>query len=110
MVASIKFFFLKFLHFFSLLHFFLQLVTGFGGKKWSLFLLVSHFWKKSGKKVVTAPTNLRFQHFPTRISKLFLKKFKIFSWKEILKIKIPRVFSKKIQEFSWKDVRKEDII
>ena len=74
MVTSIKFFFLKFLHFFYIFTFFYNLVTGFGGKKWSPFTLVSPFGMKKwslGENVGTAPTNLRFQHFYTQFSVTF---------------------------------------
>ena len=88
---------------FKIFTFFYNLVTGFGGKKWSPFIVVSPFGMKKwslGENVGTAPTNLRFQHFytqfsvtfrecsdhflrgefSTRISKLFLKIKKDFSW------------------------------
>ena len=93
-------------------------MTGFGGKKWSLFTLVSPFGVKKwsfDEKVGTAPTNLRFQRFYTQIQchfpwvqwplfkgEIFHENFKIISkkiqfsrGKKFRKIKIPRVFLKK---------------
>ena len=49
-------------------------MTGFGGEKWSPFIVVSPFGMKKwslGENVGTAPTNLRFQHFYTQFSVTF---------------------------------------
>ena len=83
-------------------------MTGFGGKKWSPFTLVSPFGVKKwslDENVGTAPSNLQFQHFihnsaslfrecsdhflrgefSTRISKLFLKKLRFSRGKNLEK-------------------------
>lgn len=96
-----KIFSFKIFTIFYIFTFFYNLVTGFGGEKWSPFIVVSPFGMKKwslDEKVGTAPTNLRFQHFYTQFSVTFRECSDHFLRGEIFHENF-KFISKKIKDF-----------